>query len=205
MGDSCRLKEDVFYRDDMISSNKRVRYKMSVVEHLIDVATQMHSPNQDERPYGEISLIVVHGISLPAGEFGGHEVCELFTNSLDTSGPELADLENVKVSSHLFIRRTGELIQFVPFNRRAWHAGASSFGDREHCNDYSIGIELEGTDTIAYEEVQYEVLSNVCASLMASYGIMEITSHSAISPDRKTDPGPAFNWGVLRRKLARKL
>ena len=178
---------------------------MSVVEHLIDVATQLHSPNQDERPYGEISLIVVHGISLPAGEFGGQEVCELFTNCLDASGPELAELESVKVSSHLFIRRTGELIQFVPFNRRAWHAGASSFGGREHCNDYSIGIELEGTDTIAYEEAQYEVLSDVCASLMVSYGIMDITSHSIIAPGRKTDPGPAFSWATLRRKLAQKL
>ena len=178
---------------------------MSVVEHLIDVAIQVHSPNQDERPYGEISLIVVHGISLPVGEFGGQEVCELFTNTLDVSGPELAELESVKVSSHLFIRRTGELIQFVPFNRRAWHAGASSFGGREHCNDYSIGIELEGTDTIAYEEAQYEVLSDVCASLMASYKIMDITSHSIIAPGRKTDPGLAFSWGTLRRKLAQKL
>ena len=178
---------------------------MSVVEHLIDVAIQVHSPNQDERPYGEISLIVVHGISLPVGEFGGQEVCELFTNTLDVSGPELAELESVKVSSHLFIRRTGELIQFVPFNRRAWHAGASSFGGREHCNDYSIGIELEGTDTIAYEEAQYEVLSDVCASLMASYKIMDITSHNIIAPARKTDPGLAFNWATLRRKLARKL
>ena len=178
---------------------------MSVVDHLIDVATQLHSPNQDERPHGEISLIVVHGISLPAGEFGGQEVCELFTNCLDASGPELAELESVKVSSHLFIRRTGELIQFVPFNRRAWHAGASSFGGREHCNDYSIGIELEGTDTIAYEEAQYEVLSDVCASLMESYKIMDITSHSIIAPGRKTDPGLAFSWATLRRKLARKL
>ena len=178
---------------------------MSVVEHLIDVAMQVHSPNQDERPCGEISLIVVHGISLPAGEFGGQEVCELFTNCLDASVPELAELESVKVSSHLFIRRTGELIQFVPFNRRAWHAGASSFGGREHCNDYSIGIELEGTDTIAYEEAQYEVLADVCASLMASYGIMDITSHSIIAPGRKTDPGLAFSWATLRRKLAQKL
>jgi|TARA_B100001105_G_C22359588_1_gene429639 N-acetyl-anhydromuramoyl-L-alanine amidase len=177
---------------------------MSVVEHRIEGAMQLHSPNQDERPFGEISLIVVHGISLPAGKFGGQEVCELFTNCLDVSGPELSDLEGIKVSSHLFIRRTGELIQFVPFNRRAWHAGASSFAGREHCNDYSIGIELEGTDTTAYEEAQYEVLSNVCASLMKSYSVTEITSHSAISPDRKTDPGPAFNWGILRRKLARK-
>jgi AmpD protein len=93
----------------------------------------------------------------------------------------------------------------VPFNRRAWHAGASSFGGREHCNDYSIGIELEGTDTIAYEEAQYEVLSDVCASLMVSYGIMDITSHSIIAPGRKTDPGPAFSWATLRRKLAQKL
>ena len=178
---------------------------MLVVEHLIDVAMQLHSPNQDERPYGEISLIVVHGISLPVGEFGGQEVCELFTNSLDASGPELAELESVKVSSHLFIRRTGELIQFVPFNRRAWHAGESSFGGREHCNDYSIGIELEGTDTIAYKGAQYEVLSDVCASLMTSYRLMDITSHSIIAPGRKTDPGPAFSWATLRGKLARKL
>ena len=178
---------------------------MLVVEHLIDVAVQLHSPNQDQRPFGEISLIVVHGISLPAGEFGGQEVCELFTNCLDASGPELAELDGVKVSSHLFIRRTGELIQFVPFNQRAWHAGASSFGGREHCNDFSIGIELEGTDTLAYEEVQYEVLSNVCARLMASYKIMDITSHSIIAPGRKTDPGLVFSWATLRRKLARKL
>jgi AmpD protein len=178
---------------------------MLVVEHLLEEAMQLHSPNQDERPYGEISLIVVHGISLPAGEFGGQAVCELFTNSLDASGPELAELESVKVSSHLFIRRTGELIQFVPFNRRAWHAGASSFCGREDCNDYSIGIELEGTDTIAYEEAQYEVLSDVCARLMASYRIMDITSHSIIAPGRKTDPGLAFSWATLRRKLARKL
>ncbi len=178
---------------------------MSVVEHLIEGVMQVHSPNQDERPLGEISLIVIHGISLPPGKFGGQEVCELFTNALDTSGPELADLEGVQVSSHLFIRRTGELIQFVPFNRRAWHAGASSFGGLEHCNDYAIGIELEGSDTIAYEEAQYEVLSDVCASLMVHYRIMDITSHSIIAPDRKTDPGPAFSWPTLSRKLARKL
>lgn len=178
---------------------------MVVVEHLIDVARQFPSPNQDERPHGEISLIVVHGISLPAGEFGGEQVSELFTNSLEVSRPELAELEGVKVSSHLFIRRTGELIQFVPFNRRAWHAGVSNFDGREHCNDFSIGIELEGVDTIAYEEAQYEVLSDVCASLMANYGIMDITSHSIIAPGRKTDPGQAFSWTTLRRKLARKL
>jgi len=178
---------------------------MFLAAHRIDGAMQVHSPNQDERPYGEISLIVVHGISLPQGKFGGQEVCELFTNSLDTSGPELADLNGVNVSSHLFVRRTGELIQFVPFDRRAWHAGASSFGGREQCNDYSIGIELEGTDTVAYEEVQYDVLSDVCASLMVSYGIMDITSHSNIAPGRKTDPGPVFDWATLRRKLARKL
>ena len=182
-----------------------MRFIMSVVEHLIEGVMQVHSPNQDERPLGEISLIVIHGISLPPGKFGGQEVCELFTNALDTSGPELADLEGVQVSSHLFIRRTGELIQFVPFNRRAWHAGASSFGGFEHCNDYAIGIELEGSDTIAYEEAQYEVLSDVCASLMVYYRIMDITSHSIIAPDRKTDPGPAFSWPTLSRKLARKL
>ena len=168
-------------------------------------AVQVQSQNQDERPYGELSLIVLHSISLPPGVFGGPEVSELFTNTLDTTRPEMADLADVSVSSHLFIRRTGELIQYVPFNRRAWHAGISSFGGRDNCNDYSIGIELEGVDTDAYEEAQYEVLSDVCANFMTHYGILDVTSHSHIAPDRKTDPGPAFSWINLRRKLARKL
>ena len=178
---------------------------MFVVAHLIDGATQVYSPNQDARPYGEVSLIVLHGISLPAGQFGGDEVQKLFTNTLDASNQELAELEGVRVSSHLFIRRTGELIQFVPFDQRAWHAGVSSFGGRECCNDYSIGIELEGADNIPYEDVQYKALSDVCASLMANYGIRDITGHSNVAPGRKTDPGPAFNWRALSRMLARKL
>lgn len=176
---------------------------MRVVAHLLDDAEQLHSPNQDERPYGEVSLIVLHGISLPAGKFGGDQVSALFTNTLDVSDPSLQELDGMRVSSHLFVRRSGEVIQYVPFDKRAWHAGKSSFAGRSNCNDYAVGIELEGTDTIAYEGVQYDVLAKVCANLMSTYGIMEITGHSEIAPGRKTDPGPAFDWSRLKRELAR--
>ena len=176
-----------------------------IIAHRLDGVRQLDSPNQDARPIDDIELIVIHGISLPAGSFGGDAVCDLFTNCLDTAAPELADLTGVRVSSHLFVRRTGEVIQFVPFDRRAWHAGASSFRGRAQCNDYSVGIELEGTDTAPYEEVQYEVLSAICAALMVEYRTLEITGHSDIAPGRKTDPGPSFDWTRLKRKLAARL
>ena len=178
---------------------------MPIVAHELSLARQVTSPNQDARPDDEISLIVLHGISLPAGHFGGRHVEELFCNRLDIANhPDLTDLSDVQVSSHLFIRRDAEVIQFVPFDRRAWHAGESSYQDRADCNDYSIGIELEGTDTSAYSETQYTVLSQICCELIQHYGIdpQAITSHAQIAPDRKTDPGEAFDWSQFRNTVA---
>ena len=164
------------------------------------------SPNCDARPENEApSLIVLHGISLPAGEFGGPHIEQLFTNCLVISAsPDFAELAELKVSSHLLIRRDGEVIQFVPFDRRAWHAGASQYQGRERCNDFSIGIELEGTDVIPYEVVQYERLAELIACLLRTYPSLQrqhITGHSDIAPDRKTDPGPAFEWAKLSNVL----
>jgi AmpD protein len=143
-------------------------------------------------------LLVVHGISLPPGEFGGPQVEQLFTNTLDwDSHPYFGEIRGMQVSAHLLVKRDGELIQFVPFTQRAWHAGASSFRGRSCCNDYSIGIELEGEDEIPYEDRQYEVLIEVSRALMQAYPEMsarEIAAHSDIAPGRKTDPGTAFDW-----------
>jgi len=162
-----------------------------------------NSPNCNERPLGcEINMVVVHGISLPAGEFGGEWVDRLFLNNIKgDEHPGFSDLMGVKVSSHLFIRRTGEVIQYVPFDRRAWHAGVSQFEERDNCNDFSIGIELEGTDEIAYENEQYTALIEVVVSLLRAYpGISEqrVVGHVDIAPGRKTDPGHAFNWPMFR-------
>ncbi|MFQ5982839.1 MAG: 1,6-anhydro-N-acetylmuramyl-L-alanine amidase AmpD, partial [Woeseiaceae bacterium] len=135
-------------------------YTISPGAGLIRPAEQCPSPNQDDRPEGaEPDLIIIHGISLPPGEFGGPYVEQLFTNRLDWDAhPYFAEIRDLKVSSHLFIRREGDLIQFVPFSRRAWHAGASCYRDREHCNDFSIGIELEGEDETPYTDAQYDTL-----------------------------------------------
>lgn len=165
-----------------------------------------HSPNFDERPAAcEIDLLVIHGISLPPGEFGSNDVMALFTNTLNPQKhPYFVDIAGVKVSSHLFIRRDGEIQQFVPFTKRAWHAGSSQFQGRENCNDYSIGIELEGTDTVAYTERQYQQLAAVTVALMQTYpGITleRIVGHSDIAPLRKTDPGEAFIWNHYRQLL----
>lgn len=175
---------------------------MQIADHRLISAAQIESPNQDKRPFGEISLIVLHGISLPAGEFGGPEVSEFFTNTLDAGSPGLEDLAGLKVSSHLYVRRDGSVQQFVAFDRRAWHAGLSSFRGRENCNDFSIGIELEGTDKLAYEDAQYQELALICRSLMNHYGITDIVGHCHIAPGRKTDPGEAFDWSRFRRSLA---
>ena len=179
---------------------------MKLVAHRLDAAIRVDSPNQDARPAGAVSLILLHGISLPPGRFGGDEVVQLFTNTLDTSLPEyqemFADLEGVNVSSHLFIRRDGEMIQFVPFDRRAWHAGESTFKGRANCNDFSIGIELEGMDDLPYMDTQYERLTRVCALLMETYSITDVCGHCDVAPGRKTDPGPAFDWDKLRQNLA---
>jgi N-acetyl-anhydromuramoyl-L-alanine amidase len=162
------------------------------------------SPNHDERPPGEaIRLIVVHAISLPPAEFGGPGVELLFTNTLDPAEhPYYATIAHLRVSAHFFIRRDGAVIQFVDPAKRAWHAGESSWRGRERCNDFSIGIELEGCDTQPFEAVQYERLAALIRKLVGRYPIEAVVGHSDIAPGRKTDPGPYFDWGRLRGLLA---
>lgn len=170
---------------------------------LLAEADYQPSPNCDARPAaGELDLIVIHNISLPPGEFGGPYIGQLFTNSLDpTAHPYFAEIHQLQVSAHLLIRRDGSLVQFVPFHQRAWHAGASCYEGREGCNDFSIGIELEGTDDLAYEDIQYTRLEQVIEALLQTYpGLAKnrITGHCDIAPGRKTDPGPAFDWARLQ-------
>ena len=164
------------------------------------------SPNFDDRPEGiDICLLVIHAISLPPGEFGTPCIEQLFCNSLDPDAhPYFEQLEGLKVSAHLLIDRKGEIIQFVPFHKRAWHAGRSEFNGRVNCNDFSIGIELEGADDVQYESVQYEVLAQVITELQQVWpqlGDANIRGHCHISPERKTDPGPAFDWDRLHSLL----
>ena len=161
------------------------------------------SPNCDERPPDvDVDLLVVHAISLPPGEFGGPAVEALFQNRLDvTTHPYYASLAGVRVSAHFFVRRDGTLLQFVPCVKRAWHAGVSSWRGRAHCNDFSIGVELEGTDEVPYEALQYETLARLTRALTARYPITEIVGHSDVAPGRKTDPGPHFDWPRYRELL----
>jgi AmpD protein len=164
------------------------------------------SPNCDERPPGShVELLVVHSISLPPGYYGGSGIEELFTNRLDpTAHPYFESIAGLRVSAHALIRRDGEIIQYVPFRRRAWHAGVSCYCGRSACNDFSIGIELEGTDSDAYEEVQYRRLAELARVLMQSWPeitLDRIVGHSDIAPGRKTDPGPGFDWARLRALL----
>jgi AmpD protein len=163
------------------------------------------SPNADDRPAGSrVTLLVVHGISLPPGTFGGDEVERLFTNTLDCAAhPSYEPLRGLRVSAHFFIRRTGELIQFVPCGRRAWHAGVSSWLGRSRCNDFSIGVELEGTDQRPYAARQYQRLARLVVAVRRRYPITDVVGHSDVAPGRKTDPGPAFDWGHLRALIAR--
>jgi AmpD protein len=162
-------------------------------------AERMDSPNFDARPEGErVSLIVIHNISLPPDEFGGSGVIELFTNRLDPAAhPYYASIHRLRVSSHFFIRRGGELIQFVSTENRAWHAGVSTWRGRERCNDFSLGIELEGCDTLPFEERQYAALAALLRRLARHYPGCDIAGHSDIAPGRKTDPGPFFDWARL--------
>ena len=174
---------------------------------LLEGARQMPSPNCDERPAGiVIDLLVVHGISLPPGEFGGPWIDALFTNTLDPGiHPFFREIRGLEVSAHVLVRRDGEIVQYVPFHRRAWHAGRSVFAGRERCNDFSIGIELEGTDLIPYTEIQYHRLARLIGALQNLYPAItdrRIVGHSDIAPGRKTDPGPAFDWKLLRSLLA---
>ena len=159
-------------------------------------ARRIESPNHDERPPGvAVSLLVVHAISLPPEQFGGEDISRLFTNSLDRSAhPYFAAIAHLRVSAHFLIRRDGELIQYVSCLRRAWHAGVSQWGGRERCNDFSIGIELEGSDSQPFESEQYARLAMLIESLRAHYPIAQVVGHSDVAPGRKTDPGPFFDW-----------
>ena len=184
------------------------------MEYSVDTATgrlmgarYRPSPQCDSRPDGTaIDLLVIHGISLPPGEFGGPWIERLFMGTLPKDAhPYFAGIADQRVSAHVLIRRDGELVQFVPFHRRAWHAGVSSFQGREACNDFSIGVEIEGADDVAYEPVQYARLAAVSRALMQAYpGITpgHVVGHSDVAPGRKTDPGAAFDWARYRDVLA---
>ena len=158
------------------------------------------SPHFDERPEGEkVSLLVIHGISLPPGEFGGDWIDDLFMGTLDPAAhPYFAEIEGLKVSAHFLIRRDGTLVQYVPTDKRAWHAGVSSWKGRERCNDFSIGVELEGADDVPFAEPQYETLVRLVHDLEMRYGKLDLAGHDEIAPGRKTDPGPWFDWSRLR-------
>ena len=174
---------------------------------LIERVAYQPSPHHDDRPESaSIDMIVVHNISLPPGEFGGEAIEAFFCGKLDTTlHPYYASISHLRVSAHLLIKRTGDIIQFVPFTKRAWHAGESSFQGRTRCNDFSIGIELEGADHVPYEPRQYDQLAKVIRALMSLYpGITQdrIVGHVDIAPLRKTDPGPVFDWKHLKGKLA---
>jgi len=181
------------------------RRRLSVdARGAVTLARQVASPNHDARPEGTaVSLVVVHGISLPPGEFGGDGIERLFTNRLDASAhPAFAAVAPLRVSAHFLVRRDGALLQFVRCADRAWHAGVSAWNGQPRCNDYSIGIELEGTDEIPYAPAQYAMLARLAKALRRRYPITDIVGHSDIAPGRKTDPGPAFDWARLRRLAA---
>lgn len=164
----------------------------------------IRSPNHDARPRGtRITLVVVHSISLPPGEFGGNAIERLFTNRLDPSThPYFKEIAGLKVSSHFLIRRDGELVQFVPVGRRAWHAGVSSWRGRERCNDFSVGVELEGTDHGPFTHRQYERLTSLISALKEKHPLRDIAAHSDVAPGRKTDPGRQFDWPRLLAALS---
>jgi AmpD protein len=168
---------------------------------------QVLSPHFDARPTGIApDLIVIHGISLPPGEFGGPWIDRLFTGGLPKDAhPYFRDIAALRVSSHVLVRRTGELVQYVPFGARAWHAGESEYCGRTACNDFSIGIELEGVDDRPYDDAQYAALAALLSALLDAYPTLrreDIVGHSDIAPGRKTDPGPAFDWPRLRKAIA---
>lgn len=190
-----------------MTAQPRPRFNVNPVTGLLAAARQRSSPNQDDRPEGAApELIVIHCISLPPGEFGGPWIDRLFMNRLDPAAhPYFAGVAGLKVSAHLLIRRDGALVQYVPFHRRAWHAGASSWCGREACNDFSIGIELEGTDDGGYSTAQYRRLAATIRALCRAYPGLSparIAGHSEIAPGRKTDPGPGFDRARLARWLA---
>lgn len=166
-------------------------------------AMYLDSPNQNDRPENQaIDLLVIHNISLPPGEFGGHYIPDLFLNRLDCDRhPFFEQLRSLKVSSHFLIRRNGTLIQFVSADKRAWHAGISAYRGRQGCNDFSIGIEIEGTDYVPFMPQQYDTLVSLTTALCCRYPLKAVTGHQHIAPGRKTDPGPFFDWRFFREKL----
>ena len=172
---------------------------MQIIQHWLKQAEQVRSPNHDTRPLADdISLLVIHCISLPPGEFGTACIDRFFCNCLDPEEhPYFQEIQNLKVSAHLLIKRDGRITQYVPFDKRAWHAGMSSYEGRERCNDFSIGIELEGAESMAYTEAQYSQLAEAVKALLERYPKLSagrITGHSDIAPGRKTDPGESFDW-----------
>ncbi len=173
---------------------------------LLVGARQVLSPHFDARPPGVLpELILVHGISLPPGEFGGPWIDRLFTGHLPPQvHPYFRTLAIGRVSAHAVIRRDGQIVQYVPFGERAWHAGPSEYRGRSACNDFSIGLEMEGTDDLPYTDLQYDRLAALIAALLSGYPSLStehIVGHSDVAPGRKTDPGPAFDWGRLRARL----
>ena len=173
-------------------------------EGLLAGARYVASPNCDERPPGcEVTLLVVHSISLPPGEYGGDGIERLFTNRLDAQAhPYFAEIFSLKVSAHFLVRRNGEIVQFVPVQRRAWHAGASSWRGRSACNDFSIGVELEGSDDAPFEDAQYRSLSILISSLRSALPLRGLAAHSEVALGRKTDPGAHFDWARVLSDLA---
>jgi len=175
--------------------------EINITTGLLDDCKQCPSPNKDIRPENTaIDLVVVHSISLPPGEYGGDAIEHFFKNQLDKNQhPYFEEIHQIKVSSHVLIKRSGEIVQFVPFHERAWHAGQSNYMGRECCNDFSIGIELEGTDTDLFEDDQYKQLDLLIAALQKAYPQISanITGHSDIAPGRKSDPGTGFDWNKL--------
>lgn len=167
-------------------------------------ARQLASANFGKRPAGAVvDLVVIHSISLPPGEFGGDEVQQLFTNTLDWDAhPYFKGIEGMQVSAHFYIRRGGELWQFVSCDERAWHAGVSCYRGRDNCNDDSIGIELEGLEGDPFEPAQYETLAGLCSAIAQQYPVSHIAGHEHIAPGRKQDPGAGFDWPQLKRSLA---
>lgn len=199
------IMDALSYLDHRYMSNAA---EFKVLDGQLLGARQLVSPNFNQRPDGtEIQLIVIHNISLPPSQFGGGYIEQFFQNQLDWNvHPYFKTIEGMQVSTHLLILRSGEVIQCVNFNDRAWHAGRSSYLAKKECNDYSIGIELEGSDDTDFESIQYQILVDIVRTLQHTYPKIgqHIAGHSDIAPGRKTDPGPHFQWADFRSKLALK-
>jgi AmpD protein len=193
-----------------MSDSRALPLRIDPATDLLIGVRQVLSPHFDARPpQTPPELIVVHGISLPPGEFGGPQIDRLFTGTLDWEAhPYFKQIEGLRASAHVVIRRDGALTQYVPFSARAWHAGVSRYGTRSGCNDFSVGVELEGTDATPYTEAQYAQLVALLAALLAAYPSLaaeHIVGHSDVAPGRKSDPGPAFEWPRLRALLQERL